>query len=195
MSSVMTVYLVDRATVEAAIGSKDETLFKAIAEHWHESEEDGERMCGCGDVALDAKSALRAVINGGPYTEDCGYAYLDACERICAYFGEDIDEEDFHHSFQERLDKAFGRLGMDDEGRIDLLYSFASRHGLPEPDGANGGSWGNQLCADQLERWENSDPAVRARLRVDVHEDLESRIKWMRAAKAANKDIMVFWAG
>ncbi|MFC9997757.1 hypothetical protein [Nocardia sp. NPDC127526] len=195
MSSIMTVYLVDRTTVNAAIGSKDEALYEAITKNWHDSEEASERIFGCGDVALDAKSALRAVINGGPYTEDCGYAYLQACERICAYFGEDIDEEDFHHSFQERLDKAFGKLGMDDESRIDLLYSFASNHGLPEPDGANGGSWGRQLCTDQLEQWENSDPAVRAGLRADVRENLESRIEWMRAAKTADKDIMVFWAG
>ncbi|MFJ9371544.1 hypothetical protein ACIRRA_45145 [Nocardia sp. NPDC101769] len=195
MGSIMNVYLVDIATVEAAIGSKDDALFEAITKHWHDAGEEDDRECGCGGVKLDARSALRAVINGGPYDEDCGYAYLEACESICAHFGEDIDQEVFHHSFQRTLDEAFGELGMWDEGRIDLLYSFREHHGLPDPEWADGGSWSKEYCAEELEQWNNSDPAVRATLGEYVLRDVESRVNWMRASKAADKDIMVFWAG
>ncbi|MFD6353696.1 DUF7691 family protein [Nocardia tengchongensis] len=169
MGYVMEVYLGDMAQLEAVIGSKDDALLSRILE------------AGGGGVEPEI---FRAIVNGGPFTDDDADDYTAAMEFLCLHLGgENIASVEF----------SFG----DDPDITDLFYDWAFEDQLPEPESSGCGTWSKESAAEHLDEWledSGADFIDQDSGEMDWDE-VRQDTWWANQSKVAGKDLFFFWGG
>ncbi|MFD3707186.1 hypothetical protein ACFWUP_28960 [Nocardia sp. NPDC058658] len=194
MSHILHVYLVDLAEVEAVIGSKDEKFLNRLIAELSDDHDPADGCCepcdlpDCAgpdceecDPCEDARHprALRTIFDGGPFDEDHADAYISALELICADIGRDIGDASFW----------FGYDGLPDE-ILSLATDMDGEDPFPFTDSNGWGHIDKESCAEQLAEWETIAAGP------DDHGGYaDCIVEWFRESKAADKDLVGFWAG
>lgn len=189
----MNVYTVDLGALMNTIGSRDTVLFETViaeseADEWTVAWVDPER----GQHDLPYPIALRTVIDGGPFDSQQGHVYLKAFESICHHLGTEFSGTTFHLSWQDKLDKAFDRLGMN-ISVFDLMYGEGIAI-FRDLDSAGVGWWPKGDCAAALDQWARPRNVItRATLRRAVLDDIGGYVNWLHESQRVDRDIVAFW--
>ncbi|MGJ5826863.1 DUF7691 family protein [Streptomyces ossamyceticus] len=192
MGSSLSVYLLDVAATRALVGSRDEQLLEVVRDRfgddlawdddWFRSEiEDG---------APTAYEALRAVVHGGPFSEDKQYAfqYGYAYQRLCSLTGSFLANSSFtphRGDWLSVVDEGLTALG------ITAVSAAAFEYGdLPAPLSRSYppgcGEWTHEQCLRALEQFE----ATKAKggtpppLDPEVVEAVMQCLGWLRHAES-----------
>ncbi|GHE31289.1 hypothetical protein GCM10017771_47620 [Streptomyces capitiformicae] len=184
------MYLLDVAATRALVASRDEQLLDVIRskfgddlardDDWFKSEiEDG---------APTAYEALRAVVHGGPFSEEehafqYGYAY----KRLCSLTGSFLDNSSFtphRGDWLSVVDEGLTALGITAVSVEEFGYSDLPAP-LPRTYMPGCGQWTHEQCLRALEQFE----ATKAKgqppaLEPEVVEAVMECIGWLRHAES-----------
>ncbi|MDX3693559.1 hypothetical protein PV726_25065 [Streptomyces europaeiscabiei] len=116
MSSSLSVYVLDVAATRGLVGSSDEQLLDVVRAEFADDLARDDDWCRSETEAgaPTASEALRAVVYGGPFSEDkghafqCGYGY--AYKRLCSLTG-GVSEQQLLHPAPGRLAVGGGQRG------------------------------------------------------------------------------------
>lgn len=195
MSSSLSVYLLDVAAARALVGSRDDQLFEVLRARFADSlaRDDDYHGDEIEKGAPTAEAALRAVIHGGPFSEDRNHAfqYGYAYERLCSFSGAFLPNDCFtphRGDWLSVVDQGLGALGI----TAVSVESF-SHGGPPDPvpysftPGC--GEWPPDRVARALEQYgaargadAGSGPA--SPREPEAVRAVEQCLDWMRRAKA-----------
>ncbi|WP_297626801.1 DUF7691 family protein [Nocardia sp.] len=200
MSHALHVYLVDRAKLEAVVGSNNNKLLNRVLEGgppWRRmlsrlipplgrQAEDSRRLSITFQISDQDghvernKAALRTIIAGGPFDEERAGNYVEALELICRQLGPYVGDATFW-------------FGNDDLPFVieDLATGMVGQPPFPKSERNGWGVMSKKSCTEELEYWEGKvaeDPDY-----SDGYGELV--VEWLRASKAANKDLIGFWGG
>ncbi|GAB2852643.1 hypothetical protein GCM10027074_19370 [Streptomyces deserti] len=191
MSSSLSVYLLDVAATRALVGSGDEQLLQVIRDTF------GDQLAHDDDYfrheieqgAPTAYEALRAVVHGGPFSEDKDHAfqYGYAYKRLCELTGSFLPNDRFtphRGDWLSVVDEGLRALRITAVSVADFGYD-----GLPEPlpytHTPGCGAWTPEEIARALEQFEATKAANHAPpLEPEVVEAVMQCLDWMRYAEA-----------
>ena len=175
MSYVLTAYLVDLPDLRSVVGSKDQSLLKAvepiIAEAYEDDEEDAEAM----------QAAARALIMGEPLDPEIAANYGWAFWQICKVKGEEL------------LPDAWGGIRWDSveaSGLEDLLTKVGPP--IPLPPLTDIPSIG-YVPRDKVAAYIQAAEESKEKVDVNVVDLLDEYIEWLELAQSKNKDIVFFY--
>lgn len=193
MSSSLSVYLLDVAATRALVGSRDDQLLEVIRNSFGDdlARDDDYFSDAIEEGAPTAYEALRAVINGGPFSEnkDHAFQYGYAYKRLCSLTGSFLDNNCFtphRGDWLSVVDEGLKALGVTAVSVEDFSYSD-----LPDPlpytyiPGC--GEWTPDHIAQALEQFEATKRAVDESgqappLEPEVVEAVMQCLGWMRHA-------------
>lgn len=196
MSSSLSVYLVDVAATRALVGSRDGQLLEVIRssfgddlaradEYFSEAIEFG---------APTAYEALRAVVNGGPFSEDreVAFQYGYAYERLCELTGSFLDNGCFtphRGDWLSVVDQGLKAVGITAVSVESFSYSDLPDP-LPYAYTPGCGEWTPAQITTALAQFEAAKQAIDASgqappLDAEVVEAIMQCLGWMRRAAAA----------
>jgi hypothetical protein len=191
MSSGLTVYLLDVARTRALVGSGDEELLEAVRGNFGDdlTRDDEYFRHEIERGAPTAYEALRAVVHGGPFSEDEAHAfqYGYAFKRICDLTGSFLPNDcfmPFRGDWLEMVDEGLTALRVTAVSVASFGYG-----GLPDPlpyaylPGC--GEWTPEQIARALEQFEATKAAGHAPpLEPEVVDAVMQCLGWMRHAEA-----------
>ncbi|GAA2725943.1 MULTISPECIES: hypothetical protein [Streptomyces] len=189
MSSGLSIYLLDLTKTRALIGSGDDQLLDVIRAEFgdHLAADDRYFESEIEQGAPTAYEALRAVVHGGPFSEDKNHAfqYAYAYKRLCELTGHFLDNSNFcpfRGDWLSVVDQGLTALGI-------TAVSVASFDlgSLPDPlpwtYTPGYGEWTPEQCAQALEQFEETKRKGHAPpLEPEVVETVMDCIGWMRHA-------------
>ncbi|MGW2741431.1 DUF7691 family protein [Streptomyces sp. NPDC001450] len=191
MSSGLSVYLLDVAATRALVGSGDDQLLQVVRDNF------GDELARDDDYfryqiergAPTAYEALRAVVHGGPFSEDkehafqYGYAYRRLCELTGSFLPNDCFMP-FRGDWLSMVDEGLAALRVTAVSVESFSYSD-----LPDPlpytyiPGC--GEWTPGQIARALEQFEATKAAGHAPpLEPEVVEAVMQCLDWMRHAES-----------
>ncbi|MEU6484816.1 hypothetical protein [Streptomyces sp. NPDC046887] len=190
MSSSLSVYLLDTAATRALVGSRDEQLLKVVRTDFADSlaRDDDYFADAIDDGAPTAYDALRAVVHGGPFSDnrDHAFQYGYAYQRLCSLTGSFLDNDCFtphRGAWLSEVDEGLKAVGVTAVSVEDFGYS-----GLPAPLPSTWelgcGEWTPDRIATALEQFETARRAEgesgRApSLEPEVEEAVSQCLGWM----------------
>ncbi|KUJ66597.1 hypothetical protein ACZ90_34860 [Streptomyces albus subsp. albus] len=191
MSSSLSVYLLDVAATRALVGSGDDQLLKVVGSRFGDelARDDEYFRHAIEKGAPTAYQALRAVVHGGPFSDDADHAfqYGYAYKRLCDLTGAFLDNDCFtphRGDWLSVVDQALAAL------RITAV-SVASfdRTELPAPlpwtSPPGCGTWTPEQIARALEQFEATRAVGHAPpLDPAVVEAVMQCVGWLRHAQA-----------
>lgn len=195
MSSSLSVYLLDVAATHALIGCRDDDFLTAVRGGFEEDlvRDDDYHRHEIERGAPTADEALRAVVFGGPFSEDRDHAfqYGYAYRRLCELNGSFLPNDCFTpHSgdWLSVVDQGLKALG------VTAVSVEAFSHGtppapLPYAYTPGCGEWAPDAIAEALRQFEAAQRAVDASghaptLEPEVVEAVMQCLDWMRRAQA-----------
>ncbi|WP_330352112.1 hypothetical protein [Streptomyces chartreusis] len=194
MSSSLSVYLLDVAATRALVGSRNDQLLEVISGSFGDdlARDDNYFSYEIEQGAPKAYEALRAVVHGGPFSddEDHAFQYGYAYKRLCSLTGSFLDNSSFtphRGDWLSVVDKGLKALGITAVSVEEFSYS-----GLPSPlpytftPGC--GEWTPGQIAQALEQFEATKRAVDESgeappLEPEVVDAVMQCIGWMRHAQ------------
>ncbi|WP_436791467.1 DUF7691 family protein [Yinghuangia sp. YIM S10712] len=188
MGFSLTLYVVDPATTQNAIGSEDVRMRRAIGGRFKRemASDDDYFASSIADGAPTRYEALTAVVDGGPFQKHHAFQYGYAYRMICAFHGRTIYTSNFapfRSGWLERVDEGLKSLG------ITAVQTTEFGHGLPSPlpytDLPGHGVWSAADCATALEQYEAVTEDQFAGLDREVRDAVDEAATWLRAARAA----------
>ncbi|GHG63036.1 DUF7691 family protein [Streptomyces griseocarneus] len=195
MSSSLSVYLLDVTATRALVGSRDDQLLEVIRTQFGDSlaRDDDYFSYSIKEGAPTAYEALRAVIYGGPFSDDQDHAfqYGYAYDRLCSLTGSFLDNSCFtphRGDWLSVVDEGLTALGI-----TAVSVAAFSYNGLPEPlpytHTPGCGEWTPEAITQALEQFEATKRAVDESgqaplLEPEVVEAVMQCLGWMRHAKA-----------
>ncbi|MBM7442974.1 hypothetical protein [Streptomyces sp. HB132] len=195
MSSSLSVYLLDVAATRAWVGSRDDELLEAIRSEFRDdtTRDDEYHSYAIEQGAPTADEALRAVVHGGPFSEDRSHAfqYGYAYQRLCSLTGRFLPNDCFtphRGGWLSVVDQGLNALGITAVSVDDFGYG-ALPAPLPYADTPGCGEWSPEHIAEALRQFETTKRAVdesgqAAALEPEVEEAVRQCIDWMRYAEA-----------
>ncbi|MFI9237025.1 hypothetical protein [Streptomyces sp. NPDC053079] len=195
MSSSLSVYLLDVTVTRALVGSRDDQLLEVIRTEFADSlaRDDDYFSHAIAKGAPTAYEALRAVIYGGPFSDeqDHAFQYGYAYDRLCSLTGSFLDNSCFtphRGDWLSVVDQGLTALGI-----TAVSVAAFGYNDLPEPlpytytPGC--GEWTPEAIAQALEQFEATKRAVDESgqappLEPEVVEAVMQCLGWMRHAKA-----------
>ncbi|PJN38481.1 hypothetical protein CG747_22825 [Streptomyces sp. CB02959] len=191
MSSSLSVYLLDVAATRALVGSRDDELLDVIRTRFADdlARDDDYFSHAIEQGAPTAYEALRAVVHGGPFSDDSHHAfqYGYAYKRLCALTGSFLANDCFtphRGGWLETVDQGLKDL------RITSVSVSAFGYGappapVPYADTPGCGEWTPKQIARALEEFEATKRAEHAPpLEPEVVEAVMQCLEWMRHAEA-----------
>ncbi|XVQ12692.1 DUF7691 family protein [Spirillospora sp. CA-255316] len=188
MSYSLSLYLVDLAKVNGAIGGQDDKLRRMIGGRFksqlaHDDEYFASEIEAGAPTRYDA---VRAVIEGGPYDESYAFQYAYAYELICQFYGRRLFNNHFspfRGAWLETVDEGLAALGIKAVSVTDFMYGTVPSE-LPTPEHLPCyGEWSADQCAEALTQWEATTQEQRDSLDHEVLEAIQSCIEWTREAQ------------
>ncbi|MGW0703031.1 DUF7691 family protein [Streptomyces sp. NPDC002867] len=193
MSSSLSVYLLDVAATRALVGSRDDQLLEVIRTRFEDdlARDDDYFSHAIEEGAPKAYEALRAVIHGGPFSEnkDDAFQYGYAYERLCSLTGSFLDNDCFtphRGDWLSRVDEGLKALGITAVSVEHFSYSDLPDP-LPYTFTPGCGEWSPDHIAQALEQFEATKRAVDESgqappLEPEVLEAVMQCLGWMRHA-------------
>ncbi|MFC5749482.1 DUF7691 family protein [Actinomadura rugatobispora] len=188
MSYSLSLYLVDLAKANGAIGGGDDKLRRMIGGRFKSqlAHADEEFSSLIEDGAPTRYDAVRAVIEGGPYDEAHAFQYAYAYEMICQFYGRRLFNNHFspyRSGWLETVDKGLSDLGIKAVSVTDFTYGSVPS-ALPAPEHLPCyGEWSPDQCAEALTQWESTTQEQRDSLDHEVLEAIDYCIEWTREAQ------------
>ncbi|MFJ4921015.1 hypothetical protein [Streptomyces sp. NPDC088725] len=194
MSSSLSVYLLDVAATRALVGSRDAQLLQVIRESF------GDELAFDDDYfsheiergAPTAYEALRAVVEGGPFSDDEGHAfqYGYAYRRLCSLTGSFLDNDCFtphRGGWLSEAGQGMKALGITAVSVED--FEFGHLPTLPYTYTPGCGEWTPDRIAQALAEFEATKRAIDASgqappLEPYVVDAVMQCLGWMRHAAA-----------
>jgi hypothetical protein len=175
MSYVLTAYLVNAADLKSIVGSRDQSLIKAVEAIISETFEDDD------EEAETQRAAVHALVMGEPPDPANAAAYGCALWHICKVKGEEL------------LPDAWGGVRWDAVeacGLEDLLTKTELPVKLPPSrDIPHIGC----ICRDNVATYIKEAEEAREKIDPDVGDLLDEYSGWLEAAQSKNKDIVLFY--
>jgi hypothetical protein len=197
MSYGLTLYSVNLDTVAAALGSRDDALFRTICERFHD---DLEALAvwfveDIQDGAVEPVEALGTLLRGDEVDVD-GFMYAYALELIICHFGRALDNAAFHPceetEFLAHVDVALAELGAPADLLTEDLQYGELPFELPEPDDFPGfGHWPASLVATAHAKL--GGVAVPTSLDSPVREAVVAVQGWLVEAAGRHEAIVGFY--
>lgn len=195
MSSSLSVYLLDVTTTRALVGSRDDQLLEVIRAEFADSlaRDDDYFSHAIAKGAPTAYEALRAIIYGGPFSDDQDHAfqYGYAYDRLCSLTGSFLDNSCFtphRGDWLSVVDQGLTALGI-----TAVSVAAFGYNDLPEPlpytHTPGCGEWTPEAITQALEQFEATKRAVDESghappLESEVVEAVMQCLGWMQHAKA-----------
>ncbi|MFG2739409.1 MULTISPECIES: DUF7691 family protein [Streptomyces] len=194
MSSSLSVYLLDVAATRALVGSRNDQLLEVISDRFGDdlARDDNYFSYEIEQGAPKAYEALRAVVHGGPFSdeEDHAFQYGYAYKRLCSLTGSFLDNSSFtphRGDWLSVVDQGLKALGITAVSVEEFSYG-----GLPSPlpytfiPGC--GEWTPGQIAQALEQFEATKRAVDESgeappLEPEVVDAVMQCLGWMRHAQ------------
>ncbi|MCX5377937.1 hypothetical protein [Streptomyces sp. NBC_00091] len=191
MSSSLSVYLLDLTATHALVGSRDDALLEVIREKFAD---DLARDDDWFDSAIErgaptAYEALRAVVYGGPFSEDGEHAfqYAYAYKRLCSLTGSFLDNSSFspyRGDWLSVVDEGLKALNVTAVSVEDFDFSDLPG-GLPSTYTPGCGEWTYESCVKALEQFEETKRQGHAPpLEPEVVEAVMDVLGWLRQVEA-----------
>lgn len=193
MSSSLSVYLLDVAATRALVGSRDDQLLKVVRGSFGDdlARDDGYFGDAIQDGAPTAFEALRAVVRGGPFSEDGEHAfqYGYAYSRLCSLTGSFLRNDCFtphRGDWLSVVDQGLKALGVTAVSVEAFGYSDLPAP-LPYTYTPGCGEWTPEDIAQALEQFEATKRAVDEAgqappLEPEVVDAVMQCVGWMRSA-------------
>ncbi|MFJ4121873.1 hypothetical protein ACIP3U_11095 [[Kitasatospora] papulosa] len=195
MSSSLSVYLLDAAATNALIGSRDDDFLTAVRGGFRDdlARDDDYHRHEIEKGAPTADEALRAVIYGGPFSEDRNHAfqYGYAYQRLCELTGSFLPNDCFtphKGDWLSVVDQGLHALGVTAVS-VDDFGHGAPPAPLPYAYTPGCGEWAPEAIAEALRQFEATKRAVDESgqappLEPEVVEAVMQCLDWMRQAEA-----------
>ncbi|MFI2609264.1 hypothetical protein [Kitasatospora sp. NPDC018619] len=191
MSSFLRAYLVDPAELRARVGSgNDGAVEEALAYFGPSLDRSDEHFADeIAQGAPTALEALRAVVHGGPFSEDEDHAfqYGYAYRRLCWLVGQPLEVDSFgpfRGNWLEVVDEGLEAYGVTAVSVADFQYRGGLPAGLPSCDVPSCGTWSAEDCRTALERFERAECEGRAPApEREVAEAVAEVVGWLRLAR------------
>jgi hypothetical protein len=195
MSSSLSVYLLDVAATRAWVGSRDDQLFAAIQSEFVEdmARDDDYHRLAIEQGAPTASEALRAVIYGGPFSEnhDHAFQYGYAYRRLCELAGVFLPNDCFtphRGAWLSVVDQGLKASGITAVS-VEAFSNGGPPAPLPYSFMPGYGEWAPDRIAEALRQLESSKRAAGASgqappLEPYVVEAVTQCVDWMRRAQA-----------
>jgi hypothetical protein len=196
MSYGLTLYSVNLDEVTAALGSRDDALYRTICERFHD-ELEALAVWFVEDIqdgAVEPVEAVGALLRGDEVDVD-GFMYAYALELIICHFGRELDNAAFHPcetEFLEDVDAALAELGAPEELLTEGLQYGDLPFELPEPDDFPGfGHWPASLVATAHAQL--GGVAVPTSIDGPVREAVAAVQRWLVEAASRHEAIVGFY--
>ncbi|MGW3956162.1 DUF7691 family protein [Streptomyces sp. NPDC004752] len=195
MSSSLSVFLLDVARTRALVGSRDEQLLEVIRTEFGDdlARDDDYHSHAIEQGAPTADEALRAVIHGGPFSEnrDHAFQYGYAYERLCSLTGVFLPNDCFtphRGDWLSVVDQGLKALGITAVSVEDFSYGDLPAP-LPYAFTPGCGEWTPGHIAQALQQFEAGKRVVDESgqappLEPEVVEAVMQCLDWMRSAEA-----------
>ncbi|MGW0818930.1 DUF7691 family protein [Streptomyces viridiviolaceus] len=195
MSSSLSVYLLDVAATRALVGSRDDQLLEVIRTEFGDdlARDDDYFGHAIADGAPPAYEALRAVVHGGPFSDDKDHAfqYGYAYQRLCSLTGSFLDNSCFtphRGDWLSVVDEGLAALGITAVSVESFGYGDLPAP-LPYTHTPGSGEWTPDRITSALEQFEATKRAVDESgqappLEPEVVDAVMQCIGWMRHAQA-----------
>ncbi|MEV5506715.1 DUF7691 family protein [Streptomyces orinoci] len=195
MSSSLSVYLLDVAATRALVGSGDEELLRVICTEFGDdlARDDDYHSLAIEQGAPTAEEALRAVVHGGPFSEQREHAfqYGYAYKRLCALTGLFLPNDCFtphRGDWLSVVDQGLKALGITAVS-VEAFSLGDPPAPLPHCFTPGCGEWTPDRIAQALEQFEATKRAVDESgqappLEPEVVEGVMQCIGWMTRAEA-----------
>lgn len=197
MSSSLSVYLLDIAATRALVGSGDDTLLEVIRDNF------GDDMARSDDYFSDeieqgaptAYEALRAVVHGGPFSDDGGgeyaFQYGYAYRRLCSLTGSFLPNSSFtphRGDWLAVVDQGLKALGITAVS-VEAFSDGGPPAPLPYTFTPGYGEWTPDHIAQALQQFEAGKHEIDTSgqappLEPEVVEAVQECLDWMRHAQA-----------
>lgn len=192
MSSSLSVYLLDVAATRALIGSRDDQLLETIVTTYGDELAHDDYFRDSIDFgAPTASEALRAVIQGGPFSDDqeVAFQYGYAYKRLCSLTGSFLDNSSFtphRGDWLSTVDQGLRAFGITAVSVEDFSYGSLPAP-LPAASTPGYGEWTPDQITRALAQFEAAKQANDASgqappLDADVLEAVTDCLAWMRHA-------------
>ncbi|WP_331742229.1 hypothetical protein OG782_37355 (plasmid) [Streptomyces sp. NBC_00876] len=193
MSSSLSVYLLDVAATRALVGSHDHQLLEVVRNSFGDdlARDDDYFSDEIGQGAPTALEALRAVIDGGPFSEnkDHAFQYGYAYDRLCSLTGSFLRNDCFtphRGDWLSMVDQGLKALGITAVSVETFSYGDLPAP-LPYAYTPGSGEWTPDQIAQALEQFEATKAAVDASgqappLEPEVIDAVMQCVGWMRLA-------------
>ncbi|MEV7214440.1 hypothetical protein AB0O31_15265 [Kitasatospora cineracea] len=189
MSSSLHVFLLDPAATRGLVGSGDERLLRLVHDRYGAelAADDDYFSFEIGRGAPSAAEALRAVVNGGPYSQDGQHAFQYVCayQRLCWTTGRFLDNSSFspfRGAWLDAVDEGLRALRITEVSVAEFGYNRGLPAGLPRSlDHPACGEWTHERCLAALEQFERTEHDGHAPpLEPDVATAVSDVIAWLR---------------
>ncbi|WP_316525390.1 DUF7691 family protein [Kitasatospora brasiliensis] len=190
MSSFLSAYLVDPAELRARVGSgNDGAVDEALAYFGPSLDRSDEHFTDeIAQGAPTAREALRAVVHGGPYSEDEDHAfqYGYAYRRLCWLVGQPLEVDSFgpfRGNWLDVVDEGLKAYGITAVSVAEFQYAGLPGN-LPSCDVPSCGTWSAADCREALEQFEQAEREGRTPVpEREVAEAVAEVVGWLRLAQ------------
>ncbi|MFJ7906815.1 hypothetical protein [Kitasatospora sp. NPDC096204] len=190
MSSFLRAYLVDPAELRARVGSgNDGAVDEALAYFGPSLDRSDEYFADeIAQGAPTAREALRAVVHGGPFSEDEDHAfqYGYAYRRLCWLVGQPLEVDSFgpfRGDWLEVVDGGLKAYGITAVSVEEFRYGGLP-DGLPHCDVPSCSTWSAEECRTALDQFERAEREGRSPLpEREVAEAVAEVVGWLRLAQ------------
>lgn len=195
MSSSLSVYLLDVTATRALVGSRDDQLLEVIHNNFGDelARDDDYFGHAIEQGAPTAYEALRAVVHGGPFSENADHAfrYGYAYQRLCSLTGSFLNNDCFtphRGDWLSVVDQGLRELGITAVSVEAFGYSDLPAP-LPYTSTPGCGEWTPEHIAQALAQFEATKQAADESgqappLKPEVVEAVMQCLGWMRHAQA-----------
>ncbi|MEU5402217.1 hypothetical protein ABZ348_23310 [Streptomyces sp. NPDC005963] len=196
MSSSLSVYLLDVAATRALVGSCDEQLLETVRRSFGDdlARDDDYFSSEIEQGAPTAYEALRAVVHGGPFSDDKNHAfqYGYAYRRLCELTGSFLDNSSFtphRGDWLSTVDQGLAALGVTAVSVEEFSYGSGLPTPVPRAYTPGCGEWTPDRIAEALGQFDATKRAVDASgqappLEPEVVDAVMMCFAWMRRAQA-----------
>lgn len=181
MGRFISAYLVDLDQVKGAIGSRDDKLRRMIEDRYRVEfarDDEGEAEY-IEDGAPTKAETIRALLDGGPFTENWEHFYARSYEKLCEFHSHwRSGHGPYHGDWLSEVDSRLEQLGVSAIGFKRFERSYPA--GVPRNYDGGYGEWAHDDCVKATAQF----AATTEKQRLELEDDMwiGTAMKWAAVA-------------